>query len=304
MNSLPLIISPLVKRALEQGSAVLALESTVITHGLPYPDNLEALAMLEESAREHGATPATICLLDGVFHIGLDGSALELLTHKLLAGEPLQKLAYRDLAMAVAQKSSGGTTVSATMYLAYLAGIKVFSTGGIGGVHRNWQSSLDISLDIKALATIPTLVVCAGCKAILDIPATMEVLESAGVPVYGWQTDEFPSFYSRRSGISISKLDSLSAIAEAFRIHRSLSLISGGMLIANPIPQEFEIPTEIIEPFIQRAIEDAKGISGKELTPFLLANIAEITKSKSVEANLALLKNNVILGAKIAGEMT
>lgn len=296
----PMKFSNKVETALTNGAAVLALESTVITHGLPFPENISALSMLETSAEENGATPATICMLDGVFHIGLEDEDLHKISSKLQNGEPLHKLAYKDLAMASAQKCSGGTTVSATMYIAYLAGIWVFATGGIGGVHRGWQSTMDISLDIQALAKIPTMVVCAGCKAILDVPATVEALESAGVPVYGWLTDEFPSFYSRNSGIRIPKADSLCEIAEAFQIHSELPLIGGGMLIANPIPLEHEIPSDIIEPHILKAISEAKGISGKDLTPFLLAKIAEITQSKSVKANLALLKNNVILGAKLA----
>lgn len=297
-------ISPEIQDALNAKSAIVALESTVITHGLPYPQNLEALAMLEACARENGAIPATICMLDGVIHVGLGERELNSLAYKMEHKERLTKLASRDLAMAYAKKSSGGTTVSATMYLAWLSGISVFATGGIGGVHRGWQNSLDISLDIKALATIPTLVVCAGCKAILDIPSTLEALESAGVPVYGWQTDKFPSFYSRESGVKVARVDSLSELANAFSTQRSLPLISSGMLVANPIDCDHEIPRTEIEPYIEQAIIDSKGISGKEITPFLLGRLAEITGNRSVTANLALLKNNVSLAAKIAGELT
>ncbi|MCK9556988.1 MAG: pseudouridine-5'-phosphate glycosidase [Candidatus Cloacimonetes bacterium] len=300
---LPLKISAPVRLALAENKAIVALESTVITHGLPYPQNLETLSMLEYCALENGATPATICALDGVFHIGLDAEDIKLLTYKFMQPEALHKLTSRDISMAAARKYSGGTTVSATMYLAHLVGIDVFATGGIGGVHRGWQNTMDISLDIKALASIPMIVVCAGCKAILDIPATLEMLESSGVPVYGWQTEEFPSFYSRQSGQTVDRLDSLSELATAYRYHQDLPLVSSGMLIANPIPKESEIAREEIEPYIQQAISDAKGLSGKALTPYLLAILAEITENKSVSANLVLLKNNVVLAAHIAAEL-
>ncbi|HCM16382.1 MAG TPA: pseudouridine-5-phosphate glycosidase [Candidatus Cloacimonas sp.] len=303
IQALPLKISASVQNALAENRAVLALESTVITHGLPYPENLEALAMLESCSRDHGAIPATICAIDGVFHIGLEDEDIRLLATKLKSHEALEKIASRDLALAAARKSSGGTTVSATMYLAHLAGIEVFATGGIGGVHRGWQNSMDISLDIMALSSIPVIVVCAGCKAILDIPATLECLESSGVPVYGWQTDEFPCFYSRGSGQKVSRIDNLGELAEMYAYQQNLAIISSGILIANPIPKDYEIPAEEIEPCIQQAISDAGKISGKALTPFLLARLAEITDNRSVAANLALLKNNVILAAKIAGEL-
>ena len=302
-GAFPIKISPQVKHALTQKAAVLAMESTVITHGLPYPENLSALKILEESALQNGACPATICLFDGIYHIGLDEQSLATLESKLVSRESLVKVASRDLAMAAVKKLSGGTTVSATMALAHSCGIRVFATGGIGGVHRAWQGSLDISLDIKALSSIPVIVVCAGCKAILDIPATIEALESAGVPVYAWQTDEFPSFYSRESGVKAERVNSTSQIAECFKLHNSFTHPATGMLIANPIPAQYEIPKLEIEPYIQKALEQAKGLKGKEITPFLLEELSKLTHNKSVKANLALLENNVALGARIAGDL-
>ena len=216
----------------------------------------------------------------------------------------LFRSSLRDLGQALFEGQSGGTTVSATMALAAKAGIKVFVTGGIGGVHRGWQESLDISLDIKALSMFPVIVVCAGCKAILDIGATLEALETEGVPVYAWQTDEFPSFYSRKSGHKVSAINSARDIAEAFKLMLALRRVQSGMLIANPIPAESEIPSQEIEPYIKQAIKDAKNISGKALTPYLLDHLAKSTEGRSVTANLALLQNNLKLGVLIAKEMT
>ncbi|MDD4687040.1 MAG: pseudouridine-5'-phosphate glycosidase [Candidatus Cloacimonetes bacterium] len=300
---LPIQISNTVSIALAEGKPVLALESTVITHGLPYPQNIEAFTMLEKYAWDFGAVPATICLLDGVYHIGLEQAAVDILAKKLRTKSKLEKIALRDLAMAAVRGQSGGTTVSATMYLAHIAGIKVFATGGIGGVHRGWQSTMDVSLDIQALASIPVIVVCAGCKAILDIPATLEALESRGVPVYAWQTDEFPGFYSRQTGNRVSRLNKLKELALTYRIMASSPQLSTGILVANPIPSNSEIPRNKIEPYISEAISSANNVTGKALTPYLLAKLSELTNNKSVEANLALLKNNVQLGAQIAGEL-
>jgi pseudouridylate synthase len=304
MSTLPLNISAPVWQALQNKQPVLALESTVITHGLPYPRNFETLTTLEDVAKKQGVVPATICVLDGECLIGLQQNDIERLKHKMLNHAEIQKLSWRDLPMAIARKASGGTTVSATMALAQMAGIKVFATGGIGGVHRRWQDTLDISLDIKALAEIPVIVICAGCKAILDIGATLEALETAGVSVYGWQSREFPSFYSRSSGYTIPEIQNTKEIAEAFRLSRLCSGLGSGMLIANPIPEADEIPYAEIEPYIKQALQDAKGISGKAVTPFLLDYLARSTGGRSVQANLALLKNNVRLGALIAGETT
>nr|MDK2850547.1 pseudouridylate synthase [Candidatus Cloacimonadota bacterium] len=279
----------------------MAMESTVITHGLPYPQNFEILSELEDLAEENGAIPATICILDGVIRIGLDSNERNILRNKIVEHAPIHKIALRDIPLSLAKRESGGTTVSATMALAHRVGIKVFATGGIGGVHRRWQESLDISLDIKALSEISMIVVSAGCKAILDIAATLELLETSGVSVYGWQCDEFPAFYSRTSGCKITRVDGLQTIADTFRISREFS--QGALLIANPIPGDFEIPAFEIEPYIQSGLQAATAIHGKDLTPFLLNYLAEATEGRSVKANLALLRNNVILGAKLAKEL-
>ncbi len=303
MNSnFPLKVSPAVAQALAAHKPVLALESTVITHGLPYPQNFAILTALEAIADQHHVVPATICVLDGECLIGMQSSDIENLKSKILQGEELQKLAWRDLPLAIVRKASEGTTVSATMALAHKAGIKVFATGGIGGVHRAWQKTLDISLDIKSLAEIPLIVVCAGCKAILDIGATLEALETANVPVYGWQCQDFPSFYSRNSGYKIPEISKLSEIAEVYRLMSENAEQAPALLIANPIPEADEILYSDIEPHIRQALKDAQALSGKAVTPYLLDKLAQSTAGKSVTANLALLKNNVRLGALIAGE--
>lgn len=304
MIPFPLIISPKVRQAIDSGKPVLALESTVITHGLPYPQNLEYLSDMEAEAERQGVIPATICVLNGQCLIGLQQQDIEILRGKLLRGKELLKLSLRDLGLALAEQQSGGTTVSATIALAHQAGIRVFVTGGIGGVHRGWQDSRDVSLDIKALSQFPVIVVCAGCKAILDIGATLEALETEGVPVYGWQTSEFPSFYSRESGHRVAQMNSAQSVVQAFNLILGLDRVHSSMLIANPIPAEDEIPFEEIEPFIQQAIIDAKNLSGKALTPYLLDHLAKSTGGRSVKANLALLQNNLRLGVLIAKEMT
>lgn len=296
----PIHYSPEVQDAINSGKPILALESTVITHGLPYPDNLDALKVLEDVARQEGVVPATIAIVNGEFMVGLNNLDFLVVPHQR---QHLRKISLRELPIAVAQKWSGGTTVSATMWLAHQAGIRVFSTGGIGGVHRNWQESLDVSTDLTALSEIPVAVVCAGCKAILDIPATLEVLETKAVPVIGWETDDFPAFYSRTSGEKIYRTDSIAELAEIYS--HTQSILNKGVLIANPIPLEAEIKREDIEPIIQSALREAQraGIKGKDTTPFLLSKLAELTKGDSITANLALLKNNVLLGARIAREL-
>ncbi|MCB5265934.1 MAG: pseudouridine-5'-phosphate glycosidase [Candidatus Cloacimonetes bacterium] len=304
MKAFPLKISSKVQYAIDLGKPVLALESTVITHGLPYPQNIEFLADIEALAEQQGVVPATICVLNGECLIGLEPADIEVLQDKMQRKDELQKLTLRDLGLALAQKQSGGTTVSATMALAEKAGIRVFVTGGIGGVHRGWQESRDVSLDLKALATIPVIVVCAGCKAILDIGATLEALETEGVPVYAWQTAEFPSFYSRESGHKVARIDSAQDLAQAFKLMSGLGSLHSGMLIACPIPATDEIPHSEIEPYIQLALKAANHLSGKAITPYLLDHLAKSTEGRSVSANLALLKNNLRLGALIAKEMT
>lgn len=304
MKAFPLKISTKVQYALDSAKPVLALESTVITHGLPYPQNIEYLFDIEALAEQQGVIPATICVLNGECLIGLEPQDIEILKGKMQKEEELYKLTLRDLGLALAQEQSGGTTVSATMALADMAGIRVFVTGGIGGVHRGWQDSRDISLDIKALSQIPVIVICAGCKAILDIGATLEALETEGVPVYAWQTDDFPSFYSRESGYKVSRINSAQDLAQAFKLMRSLGNLHSGMLIACPIPAQDEIPHNEIEPYIQQALKAARNLSGKAITPYLLDHLAKSTEGRSVRANLALLKNNLRLGALIAKEMT
>lgn len=305
---------------------MLALESTVIAHGLPYPQNLETARELEAIARAHGVEPKTIAVLNGEIKIGLSDSELG----HLAQSRNVLKLARRDLPIALAQHFDGATTVSATMFLAHRAGIRVFATGGIGGVHRrskqlpdnserskakNIQSRdrlvtdgwvqatpLDISADLIELAQTPVAVVCAGAKAILDLTATLEFLETHGVPVLGYQTEDFPAFYSRSSGLSVqARLDSVEQAARVIRMHWELGNKSG-VLICVPIPRENEIPREVIEPFIEHALREAdeKKITSSAVTPFLLARLAELTEGRSVKVNIALLKNNVAVAAEIA----
>ncbi len=291
--------SPEITRALNLGAPIVALESTVITHGLPHPQNLELARDMEKQIREHGATPATIALLDGKIRIGLSDQELI----RLSESQSTLKVSHRDFATAIVKKSDGGTTVAGTMYAANMTGIKVFATGGIGGVHK--ESAFDISTDLRSLAEIPTIVVCAGAKAILDLPATLEYLETMGVPVVGYQTDEFPAFYSRESGLGVSaRLDTPAEIAEFAKAHWNLGMRSG-ILVTNPIPETESISKSKMEPMIAKASAEAieQGIHGQKLTPFLLGRISELTKGKSLKANLALLLNNARLAAEIAKEM-
>lgn len=295
-----LALSPEVNDALQSKLPVVALESTVLTHGLPWPENLEILSSLEAILRESGVVPATIIVIGGVAHIGLDKPVLAGLEQLLRIPGGFFKLGLRDLPLAVTRKLNGGTTVSATMKLAALAGIEIFATGGIGGVHRDWRDRLDISSDLTALASIPVAVVSAGCKAILDIPATLEYLETLAVPVLGWQTDRFPRFYTRDSGYHIDRINNAGEFASFWQAHRSLNQC--GVLLANPIPAEHSVPSSEIESSIEIALNAArdKGITGKETTPFLLDFLSHHTKGGSVQANLALLKCNVRVAALLA----
>lgn len=282
------------------GAPVVALESTVITHGLPRPQNYELARDMEKQVRDNGATPATIALLDGKIRIGLSNDELV----RLSDSESPLKVSHRDFAAAILNKADGGTTVAGTMFAANMAGIKVFATGGIGGVHK--ESPFDISTDLHSLAEVPTIVVCAGAKAILDLPATLEYLETMGVPVIGYRTNEFPAFYSRESGLGVStRLDSAREIAEFAKAHWNLGMRSG-ILVANPIPETDAIPRSVMEPIIARASAEAvkQGVHGQKLTPFLLSLINELTGGKSLKANLALLLNNARLAAEIAGEVS
>ncbi|MBL8088796.1 MAG: pseudouridine-5'-phosphate glycosidase [Anaerolineales bacterium] len=292
-------LSTEVARAINIGLPIVALESTVITHGLPKPQNINLARDMEKTIRDFGATPATIALLDGKIRIGLTDPELV----RLADSDSSLKVSHRDFATAITKKVNGGTTVAGTMLAANMAGIKVFATGGIGGVHK--ESAFDVSTDLHSLAEIPTIVVCAGAKSILDLPATLETLETLGVPVVGYQTDEFPAFYSRESGLNVSvRLDSPKEIAEFAKAHWSLGLRSG-ILVTNPIPETESIPKSKMEPMIEKASKEAieQGIHGQALTPFLLNRINELSKGKSLKANLALLLNNARLAAEIAQEM-
>jgi pseudouridine-5'-phosphate glycosidase len=274
----------------------VALESTVISHGLPYPANLETARRMERAVREAGAEPRTIAVLKGEVKVGLTWEELEYLAR----AKDVRKLSRRDLPIAVGLRQDGATTVAGTMYLAARAGIAVFATGGIGGVHRGHP--FDVSADLQELARTPVVVVCAGAKAILDLPATLEVLETMGVPVLGYETDEFPAFYSRRSGLPVDQqVKSPEEVAEVYLAQRALGLPTG-MLVTVPVPEEAEVPREEVEPAIERAVAEAdeKGIKGKALTPFLLARISDLTGERSLRANLALLENNARVAARIA----
>ncbi len=293
-----IIIAPAISKMLSLGAPIVALESTVITHGLPRPQNLELARDMEKYVRDSGATPATIALLDGKIRIGL--TDLELTRLADADSDSLLKVSHRDFATAIVKKTNGGTTVAATLLAAHMAGIKVFATGGIGGVHK--ESPFDISTDLHALAEIPMIVVCAGAKAILNLPATLEYLETMGVPVIGYQTHKFPAFYSRESGLNVSvRLDTPGEIADFAEAHWSLGLRSA-VLVTNPVPETEAISTSEIEPIISKASAEAieQGIHGQKLTPFLLSRINELTKGKSLRTNLALLLNNARLAAKIA----
>ena len=288
-----------VEQATNRNLPIVALESTVLTHGLPRPQNLQLARDMERAVREGGATPATIAFLNGHLHIGLNDIELERLANE----DGAHKVGPRDFATVITQGANGGTTVAGTMLACKQANIKVFATGGIGGVHR--ESSVDVSADLQALATIPMIVVCAGAKAILDLPATLEYLETMSVPVVGYSTDEFPAFYSRESGLDVSvKLASPKDVVDFAKAHWGAGLQSA-ILVANPIPITDSISKSEMEPIIEKASKEAKekNIHGPALTPFLLRRISELTQGKSMKANLSLLLNNARLAAQIASAM-
>lgn len=292
-----LSISPDVKAALAAGKAVVALESTIITHGMPYPQNLAMAKEVEDVVRSTGAVPATIAIMDGRLCVGVSGEDLERLA---IEGHKAAKASRRDVAALLASGSMAGTTVATTMQIAALAGIKVFATGGIGGVHRGAEDSFDISADLEELGRTPVTVVCAGAKSILDIAKTLEVLETNGVPVLGFGTDHFPAFWARESGFGVDhRFDDAESVAKMLAIQSDLDM--GGVLIANPIPEADAWEASAIEGFITQALADAdaKGISGKATTPFLLQRIFELTEGKSLVSNIALVKNN----ARVAGDI-
>lgn len=296
MTDLPLSFTPEVCAALDAGRPVVALESTIITHGMPYPQNLVMARDVEAAIRDNGATPATIALMDGRIRIGLDDAALE----RLAQAREVMKVSRADLAVCLTTGRIGATTVAATMICAALAGIRVFATGGIGGVHRGVERSMDVSADLYELAATPVTVVSAGAKAILDIPRTVELLETLGVPVIAVGQDAIPAFWSRDSGLPAPlRLDDPAQIAAAARMRRTLGL-PGGQLVVNPIPAEAEIPRSEMIPVVDAALAEAQGIAAKEVTPFLLDRIFELTEGRSLDANIALVLANARLAARIA----
>lgn len=295
-------INPEVKEALENGKPVVALESTIISHGMPYPRNVETAINVEKIIRDNGAIPATIAILNGKLKVGLSEDEIEYLGK----AQNVVKTSRRDIPFIVAKKIDGATTVAATMIIAALAGIKVFATGGIGGVHRGAETSFDISADLQELANTNVAVVCAGAKSILDIGLTLEYLETMGVPVVGFGTDELPAFYTRRSGFGVDyRIDSEQELAQVIKSKWDLGL-NGGVVVANPIPEEYAMDFDLINKAIEDAVAEAeeKGIKGKESTPFLLSKVKDITKGDSLEANIQLVYNNARVGANLAVELS
>ena len=294
--------SPEIKYALADGQPVVALESTIITHGMPYPQNLETALAVEQVVRDNGAVPATIAVIGGRCHVGVAGETLEELAK---TGLNAAKASRRDLAAILVKGLTAGTTVATTMQIAAMAGIKVFATGGIGGVHRGAESTFDISADLTELSQTPVAVVCAGAKSILDIPKTLEVLESNGVPVIGYGTDAFPAFFARESGYGVDyRLDSPEEVAALIATQAALNM-AGGVLVANPIPEADALDADEINERIAAAIADAEaqGVTRKDLTPYLLNRIFELTDGKSLVANIALVKNNAKVAAQIAAAL-
>ena len=292
-------ISPEVKAALDAGKPVVALESTIISHGMPYPKNVETARLVEQTIRDNGATPATIAVIGGRLKAGLSREEIEYLGK---TGRGVAKASRRDLPALVARKADGATTVATTMIIAHMAGIGIFATGGIGGVHRGAEVTMDISADLEELAQTPVMVVCAGAKSILDLGLTLEYLETKGVPVLGYGTEELPAFYTRRSGFGVDyRVDTPEELAAMYRAQRELGY-KGGMLVTNPIPEEYAMDKAVIDEAIEKALAEAKakGIHGKETTPFLLAKVVELTGGDSLESNIKLVLNNAMVAAQTA----
>ena len=295
-------ISPAVQKALDEGRPVIALESTIISHGMPYPQNLETARMCEAEARKYGVEPATVAVIHGQLCAGLTDEELEYLAR---TGPKVTKASRRDLPILVSRKADGATTVAATMIIAAMAGIKVFATGGIGGVHRGAETTMDISADLEELAETPVAVVCAGAKSILDLGLTLEYLETKGVPVLGYRTKTLPAFYTYESDFEVDyRMDSPQEIADAIRAQRGMGY-PGGMLITNPIPAEYAMPKATIDAAIEQALLEAseQGIKGKATTPFLLARVCELTGGESLKSNIKLVLNNVALASQIAASL-
>lgn len=295
-------VSERVKEAIASGKPVVALESTIISHGMPYPRNVKTALEVERIIEEEGAIPATIGIIDGVPVVGMSHDEIEEFGKR----KGIAKVSRRDLPVIMAEKKWGATTVATTMILANMAGIEVFVTGGIGGVHRHAQETFDISADMQELANTDVTVVCAGAKAILDLPLTLEYLETFGVPVLGYKTDELPAFYTRTSGLKVDqRVETPKEIADIIKMKRAMAL-KGGVLVTNPIPEEYSYDPKKINEAIEEALKDADrdGIKGKDTTPYLLAKITEITGGGSLDANIELVYNNAHLGAKIAKELS
>ena len=292
-------VNPEVAQAIREGRPVVALESTIISHGMPYPQNVETALNVERIIRENGAVPATIAIIGGRLKAGLTAEEIEYFGKK---GRDIAKASRRDLAVLCARGEDGATTVTTTMIIAHMAGINIFATGGIGGVHRGAETTMDISADLEELGQTPVMVVCAGAKSILDLGLTLEYLETKGVPVIGYGTEELPAFYTRRSGFRVDyRMDTPEELAAAFRASNEMGL-RGGMLVTNPIPEEYAMPLDVINAAIDQAIGEcsAKGIHGKETTPFLLARVAELTGGDSLASNIQLVYNNARLAAQTA----
>lgn len=299
METKYLEIAPEVRKALANGDPVVALESTIISHGMPYPQNVETALRVEEIVRENGAVPATTAIIGGKLKCGLKKEEIEYLGKK---GLEVTKCSRRDIPMAIARGFDGATTVATTMIIAHMAGVSIFATGGIGGVHRGAQETMDISADLEELANTPVMVVCAGAKAILDIPLTLEYLETKGVPILGYKTDKLPAFYTRSSKFNVDyRVDSPLEAAKAFEAQRGAGLHTG-MLMTNPIPEEFSMDEEMINNAIEAAVKEAceKGVKGKDSTPFLLSKVKDITGGSSLDANIELVFNNAKVAAQIA----
>ena len=296
-------ITPEVQQALAEGRPVVALESTIISHGMPYPQNVETALNVEKIIRENGAVPATIAVLGGRLKAGLSPEEIDYLGK---TGTAVTKASRRDLPVLVAQGRDGATTVTTTMIIAHMAGIQVFATGGIGGVHRGAETTMDISADLEELAHTPVMVICAGAKSILDLGLTLEYLETHGVPVIGYGTEELPAFYTRKSGFQVDyRLDTPEELAKTFFVKQDMGL-GGGMLVTNPIPEAYSMDHDVINKAIDEAVAEAKalGIHGKETTPFLLAKIKDLTGGDSLASNIQLVYNNARLAAQTAAELS
>lgn len=297
-----LSLSPEVAKALNEGKPVVALESTIISHGMPYPQNVETALRVEQTIRDNGAVPATIAIIGGKLKAGCTPEEIEYLGRK---GQAVIKASRRDLPVLIARGEDGATTVTTTMIIAAMAGIRVFATGGIGGVHRGAQQTFDISADLEELAQTPVMVICAGAKSILDLGLTLEYLETKGVPVIGYETDELPAFYTRHSCFGVDyRIDTPEELAAAFNAKIDCGL-RGGMLVTNPIPEEYSMPKDIIDAAINQALREmeAQGIHGKQCTPFLLAKVKDLTGGDSLAANIQLVLNNARLAARTAAAM-